>query len=427
MLWLLHKTFYRLHASSIEGTSTAPDEMPQLRRFFAYYPPHLTAFRVMFDGGIKQLLTPLYQTGTLEPNQLLTLTLTLDDQVREKSHLWIRCGGHESEEVVAHIVLYHFDDVAHQIEKCAILQYGDSDSVPSFTDSEWCSIQYDPTKEQFRNKYLSCPNSRLFCEFELVKTHRMVEQVAAVEVLHRLNEYIQNSSDEGGLEARIRIVLLVNFDLNDSRPCNIEHRKWNLQGFLGENYSSPLNYAVHQNLVHVIPFLLEAGADACIRSAKGYTALHVAAVSVFDLEDWDPVDNAVDIMQMLLESGADVNALSDDGSTPLHSAISVYPFSLKADLNCRYERARFLIKSGARVDDETLAQVQTYSDDDPCKTLIQHQQVSRYCSIFAVISEGGWGYERRHRVIGEPGDKLADFFDDAAVASTSDAAPRAGN
>ena len=55
--------------------------------------------------------------------------------------------------------------------------------------------------------------------------------------------------------------------------------------------------------------LLEAGADASMRTAFGWTALH-----------WAAKDGHVDVVRLLLEYGADVNAVSDTGAKPLGMA-----------------------------------------------------------------------------------------------------------
>jgi hypothetical protein len=55
--------------------------------------------------------------------------------------------------------------------------------------------------------------------------------------------------------------------------------------------------------------LLEAGADASMRTAFGWTALH-----------WAAKDGHVDVVRLLLEYGADVNAVSDTGEKPLGMA-----------------------------------------------------------------------------------------------------------
>jgi ankyrin repeat protein len=55
--------------------------------------------------------------------------------------------------------------------------------------------------------------------------------------------------------------------------------------------------------------LLEAGADATMRTAYRWTALH-----------WAAGNGHAEVVELLLEYGADVNAVSDTGRTPLQMA-----------------------------------------------------------------------------------------------------------
>ena len=87
---------------------------------------------------------------------------------------------------------------------------------------------------------------------------------------------------------------------------------------------------------HVIPFLIEAGADmdAKMPAASSGTLLH----SVIG----NPHPKAARIAQVLIEAGADLNARDDDGRTPLHWVVSESDVILS--------RVQWLLEAGATVD-----------------------------------------------------------------------------
>jgi ankyrin repeat protein len=73
---------------------------------------------------------------------------------------------------------------------------------------------------------------------------------------------------------------------------------------------APVHYAVIDNYIGLVIFLLEKDIDLNIKTTSGATALH-EAVRVGNM----------DIIAMLINSGADVNARDAAGNTPLHVGI----------------------------------------------------------------------------------------------------------
>ena len=90
---------------------------------------------------------------------------------------------------------------------------------------------------------------------------------------------------------------------------------------------SPMHYAVRDNYMGLVTFLLEKNADVNIKSASGSTPLHEAARA-----------GNLQIIAMLIEHGADVNAVDAKDNTPLHTGIP-------ADVH--REAVRLLLDSGA--------------------------------------------------------------------------------
>jgi len=73
---------------------------------------------------------------------------------------------------------------------------------------------------------------------------------------------------------------------------------------------APVHYAVMDNYIGLLTFLLEKNIDVNIQSTSGATPLHEAVRK-----------GNIQIINMLLEKGADVNARDANGNTPLHTGI----------------------------------------------------------------------------------------------------------
>jgi len=73
---------------------------------------------------------------------------------------------------------------------------------------------------------------------------------------------------------------------------------------------APIHYAVMNNYMGMISFLLDKKVDLNIKSTSGATPLHEAARA-----------GKIDVINMLIANGADVNAVDAKGNTPLHTGI----------------------------------------------------------------------------------------------------------
>lgn len=74
--------------------------------------------------------------------------------------------------------------------------------------------------------------------------------------------------------------------------------------------NTPLQTAMLTGQYETAKILLDHGADALVRQAKGFTPMHQAAEL-----------GRRDLVQLLLDRGAEINSLSDSGETPLAEAI----------------------------------------------------------------------------------------------------------
>ena len=101
----------------------------------------------------------------------------------------------------------------------------------------------------------------------------------------------------------------------------------------------PLMWAVENQDVDAVRFLLEAGADPNETSETGLTALMIAVIK-----------NNKELVQMLLEKQAFVNAMTKEGWTPYRLAILL----VLGDKKNRKEIAEILRKAGAVVDIKNL-------------------------------------------------------------------------
>jgi len=73
---------------------------------------------------------------------------------------------------------------------------------------------------------------------------------------------------------------------------------------------APIHYAVMDNYMGLITFLLDKKVDLNIKSTSGATPLHEAVRA-----------GNIEVINLLLENGADVNAVDAKGNTPLHTGI----------------------------------------------------------------------------------------------------------
>jgi len=97
---------------------------------------------------------------------------------------------------------------------------------------------------------------------------------------------------------------------------------------------APIHYAVMENHIGLVTFLLEKNIDLNLKTTSGATALHEAVRA-----------GNINIISMLLDNGADVNARDAAGNTPMHVGIpsNVYLnvvsmlVSRGADVNLRDE------------------------------------------------------------------------------------------
>src|SRR6185295_8902414 len=74
--------------------------------------------------------------------------------------------------------------------------------------------------------------------------------------------------------------------------------------------NTPLQTALLSGQYATAKLLLEHGADALVRQAKGFTPMHEAAIL-----------GRQDLVQLLLDHGAELNSRSDSGRTPLSEAV----------------------------------------------------------------------------------------------------------
>ena len=102
---------------------------------------------------------------------------------------------------------------------------------------------------------------------------------------------------------------------------------------------SPLMWAVENQDVDAVRFLLEAGADPNETSETGLSALMIAVIK-----------NNKELVQMLLEKQAFVNAMTKEGWTPYRLAVLL----VLGDRISRKEIAEILRKAGAVVDIKNL-------------------------------------------------------------------------
>jgi ankyrin repeat protein len=102
----------------------------------------------------------------------------------------------------------------------------------------------------------------------------------------------------------------------------------------GPQGTIPLHFAVVNNYMSLVRWLLAHGADVNARDSSGEAPLHEAIIS-----DRTPRHKFV---STLLENGADINALNNNGDTPLHRAanfgettVANLLLSYGADVNTR--------------------------------------------------------------------------------------------
>lgn len=74
--------------------------------------------------------------------------------------------------------------------------------------------------------------------------------------------------------------------------------------------NTPLQTALLTASYATAKILLDHGADALVRQAKGFTPMHEAAQN-----------GRMDLVQLLLDHGAELNSVADNGQTPLAEAI----------------------------------------------------------------------------------------------------------
>ena len=90
---------------------------------------------------------------------------------------------------------------------------------------------------------------------------------------------------------------------------------------------APIHYAVMDNYMGLITFLLDKNVDLNIKSTSGATSLHEAVRT-----------GKIDVINMLIDKGADVNAVDAKGNTPLHTGIPI---------NVHREVVTILLEKGA--------------------------------------------------------------------------------
>jgi len=74
--------------------------------------------------------------------------------------------------------------------------------------------------------------------------------------------------------------------------------------------NTPLQTAILSGQYATAKILLDHGADALVRQAKGFASMHEAALI-----------GRTDIVQLLLDHGAEINSVADNGETPLSEAL----------------------------------------------------------------------------------------------------------
>ena len=108
--------------------------------------------------------------------------------------------------------------------------------------------------------------------------------------------------------------------------------------------SSPLLFACQNGRTKIVETLLENGADINAKSSNGTRAIHFAAQS-----------GKTEIVKILLQKGLDINCKNDDGETPLYYAMYVRYFPLGCKATHALKMTKFLIKSGAKIDEATVS------------------------------------------------------------------------
>ena len=110
--------------------------------------------------------------------------------------------------------------------------------------------------------------------------------------------------------------------------------------------SSPLLFACQNGRTKIVQILLENGADINVKGSEGSksSAIHFATQS-----------GKTEIVEILMQKGLDINCKNDNGETPLY--YTMYPrfFPLRCKVSHALEMAKFLIESGANIDEATVS------------------------------------------------------------------------
>ena len=163
-------------------------------------------------------------------------------------------------------------------------------------------------------------------------------QISLIKTLLKCNVNINSMNAEGlsplhlaAIKGDIEVTKLL---INEGADIELKDSK---------HGSTPLLYACQNGRTKTVQTLLENGADINAKSSNGTRAIHFAAQS-----------GKTVIIQLLLQKGLDINCKNNYGETPLY--YTMYPrfFPLRCKVSHALEMAKFLIESGAKIDEETV-------------------------------------------------------------------------
>ncbi|KAH7947100.1 hypothetical protein HPB52_007531 [Rhipicephalus sanguineus] len=131
------------------------------------------------------------------------------------------------------------------------------------------------------------------------------------------------AAKEGSLQAVCLLCQEIQKEASTDIPVAVLSRR-------DKQNKTPLHYAVENNHIEIVRFLLEKGVDPNCSSSTGLTALHLAAMR-----------GGVPMCQLLMDHGAATDVLADGNKTPLFLAAT----------NDRPRIVAFLLDKGAGIED----------------------------------------------------------------------------
>jgi ankyrin repeat protein len=127
----------------------------------------------------------------------------------------------------------------------------------------------------------------------------------ASEAMDTLDEVTGMLIQKDGPTASLRIALYMR-DLEKAKTFIQQGVNMNMSDGHG---STPLHYAVQNNLMEIVQLLISKNADVNAKNRSGLTPLYIACDRSYK-----------DIVELLLSKGANVNAANNEGNTLLHRA-----------------------------------------------------------------------------------------------------------